>query len=320
MLAAACSGDGVEPVPTATATSGADPAPTVTSVAATATPTSPAPTVTVPSVGTVDVRVTDQANGEITAIVITANDLRVNQASGESDGTWLTIVEGEHTFDLLQVVGKEQSLGLSELAPGTYNQIRMNIQSVLITRDGVEIEGEVPSSVLRIVRPFDVVAGQTTVLTFDFDADRSVVSAGNRLLLRPTVKLLVRKGDETFVPEPTSTPDPTPTPTLTPTPEPTATPTPSPTPTPTPAPSEFVLQVVEPVSSETITSSPTITIQGRTRADAAITVNDGFATPDLDGIFTVAVALEIGPNIIEIVASISTGEELSQVLTIVYIP
>jgi hypothetical protein len=113
-------------------------------------PHSPAPTATVPSVGTIDVRVTDQANSEITAIVITANDLRVNQASGESDGTWLTIVEGEHTFDLLQVVGKEQSLGLSELAPGTYNQIRMNIQSVLITRDGVEIEGEVPSSVLRI--------------------------------------------------------------------------------------------------------------------------------------------------------------------------
>ncbi len=190
----------------------------------------------------------------------------------------------------------------------------MNIQSVLITRDGVEIEGEVPSSVLRIVRPFDVVAGATTVLTFDFDADRSVVSAGNRLLLRPTVKLLVRKGDETFVPEPTSTPAPTPTP------EPTATPTPSPTPTPTPAPSEFILQIVEPVSAETITSSPTITIQGRTRADAAITVNDGFATPDLDGIFTAEVALEIGPNIIEIVASISTGEELSQVLTIVYIP
>ena len=198
----------------------------------------------------------------------------------------------------------------------------MNIQSVLITRDGVEIEGEVPSSVLRIVRPFDVVAGATTVLTFDFDADRSVVSAGNRLLLRPTVKLLVRKGDETFVPEPTSTPAPTPTPepTATPTPEPTATPTPSPTPTPTPAPSEFILQIVEPVSAETITSSPTITIQGRTRADAAITVNDGFATPDLDGIFTAEVALEIGPNIIEIVASISTGEELSQVLTIVYIP
>jgi hypothetical protein len=275
LIIAACSGGSDDPAPTATATTSAGPIPTAT-----------------------------------TAIVITATDLRVNQTSGETEGAWLTVVEGEHTFDLLQVVGKEQSLGLSELAPGTYNQIRMDIQGVVITRGGEEIVGEVPSSVLRIVRPFEVIAGQTTVLTFDFDADRSVVAAGDRLVLKPTVKLLVRKGGESFVPEPTATPEPTPTP------EPTATPSP----TPTPAPSEFVLQVVEPVSAETFTSSPTITIQGRTRADAAITVNDQFATPDIDGVFTTEYALEIGPNIIEIVASISTGEQLSQVLTVIYIP
>lgn len=303
LIIAACSGGSDDPAPTATATTSAGPIPTATTAPAT-------PTAIVPTVGTVDVRVTDQANGEITAIVITATDLRVNQASGETEGVWLTVVEGEHTFDLLQVVGKEQSLGLSELAPGTYNQIRMDIQGVVITRGGEEIVGEVPSSVLRIVRPFEVIAGQTTVLTFDFDADRSVVAAGDRLVLKPTVKLLVRKGGESFVPEPTATPEPTPTP------EPTATPSP----TPTPAPSEFVLQVVEPVSAETITSSPTITIQGRTRADAAITVNDQFATPDIDGVFTTDYTLEIGANIIEIVASISTGEQLSQVLTVMYIP
>ena len=322
LLIAACSG-GSDTAPEPTATSSTGPAPTATTAPATPTPTPP-PTASTPTpaptVGTIDVRVTDQANGEITAIVITATDLRVNQASGETDGAWLTVVEGEHTFDLLQVVGKEQSLGLSELEPGTYNQIRMDIQGVVITRDGVEVEGEVPSSVLRIVRPFEVVAGETTVLTFDFDADRSVVAAGNRLILKPVVKLLVRKSEETFVPEPTSTPTPAPVPTSTPVPAPTATPTLVPTPTPTPAPAEFVLQIVEPVSLETISNTDTITITGRSRADAAITVNDQFATPDLDGIFTTEVTLAIGANIIEVVASISTGEELSQVLTIIYFP
>jgi hypothetical protein len=323
MVIAACSGGTDDVSPTATAGDG--PAPTATSAPATPTPapSTATPTTAAPTVGTIDVRVTDQANGEITAIVITASDLKVNQASGESDGAWLTIVEGEHTFDLLQVVGKEQSLGLTELAPGTYNQIRMEIQSVVITRDGEEIEGEVPSSVLRIVRPFDVVAGEATILTFDFNADRSVVSAGQKLILKPVVKLLVRKGGEDFVPEPFE-PDPTATPipaaTATPTPVPTPTPTATPSPTPTPAPAEFVLQIVEPVSLETITSSETITITGRSRADAAITVNDQFATPDLDGIFTTDVTLALGANIIEVVASISTGEELSQVLTIIYIP
>ncbi|MDA1035534.1 MAG: DUF4382 domain-containing protein [Chloroflexi bacterium] len=150
LLLAACSGDDPTATPTNTPTQGA-------------------------SVGTVDVRVTDQANGEITAIVITATNIQANKSSQEAGDGWIPVIEGEHTFDLLKVVGKEESLGIGTLEPGTYNQVRMDIVSVVITRDGVDVVGEVPSSVLRIVRPFDVVAGETTVLTFDFDADRSVV-------------------------------------------------------------------------------------------------------------------------------------------------
>ena len=61
-----------------------------------------------------------------------------------------------------------------------------------------------PSSVLRIVRPFKVVADETTILTFDFDAKRSVVAAGPNLLLRPVVKLLVG-GSSCGTATPTST-------------------------------------------------------------------------------------------------------------------
>lgn len=291
LLLAACSGDD----PTATATSA--PANTRTQDA---------------SVGTVDVRVTDQANGEITAIVITANNLRANKSSQEDDNGWIPVIEGEHTFDLLQVVGKEASLGIGTLEPGTYNQVRMDIVSVVITRDGVDIEGEVPSSVLRIVRPFDVIAGETTILTFDFNADRSVVSAGQRLLLRPVVKLMVRKGSEPFVPEPFASDSEAPG--ATPTPGPTA------TPTPTPAPDVFVLHIDQPVEAETISETANVTIVGRTRADAAITVGDTFLTPDIDGIFSIDLTLAEGVNVIEVVASIANGEELSEVLTILYLP
>ena len=147
-----------------------------------------------------------------------------------------------------------------------------------------------------------------------------MVAAGPNLLLRPVVKLLVRKGDEAFVPEPIATPTATPAPTATPTPTATATSTPTPTPSPTPPPTEFVLQIEDPVDVETITSSATITVRGRTRADAAITVNDTFLTPDIDGIFSVDLTLEIGANIIEVVASVATCEELSVVLTVIYIP
>ena len=147
-------------------------------------------------------------------------------------------------------------------------------------------------------------------------------------------------GDEptpTTAPQPTDTPRPTPTataapaptaeptptataapPTATPTPVPTATPTPAPT--ATPAPEEFVLHIVEPVEAETLTTNPTLLVSGRTRVDAVVTVNDTFVDPDIDGRFSAEIPLDEGPNIIEVVASIATGEELSTVLVVIYEP
>ena len=139
-------------------------------------------------------------------------------------------------------------------------------------------------------------------------------------------------GDEptptaTAAPAPTAEPTPTATaarPTATPTPVPTATPTPTPaptaTPTATPAPGEFVLHIVEPVEAETLTANPTLLVSGRTRVDAVVTVNDTFVDPDIDGRFSAEIPLDEGPNIIEVVASIATGEELSIVLVVIYEP
>ena len=132
----------------------------------------------------------------------------------------------------------------------------------------------------------------------------------------------------TAAPTPTAEPTPTatPVPTATPTPEPTATPTatptltPVPTPTSTPAPEEFVLHIVEPVAEETLTTNATLLVSGRTRVDAVVTVNDTFLDPDIDGLFSTEVSLDEGPNIIEVVASIATGEELSTVLVVIYEP
>jgi hypothetical protein len=94
----------------------------------------------------------------------------------------------------------------------------------------------------------------------------------------------------------------------------------TPAPTATPAPDEFVLHIEEPVEAETITSSDVLTVRGRTRADAALTIGDAFVEPNIDGLFSVDVPLQEGPNVVEVVASIATGEELSQVLTVIYIP
>ena len=232
--------------------------------------------------GTLEVRVTDLPNAAITAIDITAEEVQIHRAA---DGEWVTVVEGPVSFDLIAVAGIEEVLGSETLAPGEYTQIRLSIISVTITEDGQENEAEVPSETLRVVRPFTVFAGQTTIVTLDFDAERSVIEQGTgRFLLRPVVTLLVRKEEEPFQPAIEPTAAPTATPTVTPTP--TITPTPTATPEPT---GEFFLYVESPEEQEIIVAEPSIEVVGRTRLDAVVSVNDVFAEVDEDGRFRVTV-------------------------------
>ena len=126
--------------------------------------------------------------------------------------------------------------------------MRLEVVEALITIQGDEKSATVPSGKLRLVAGFEIEAGETTILTLDFDAGRSVVLRGRMdLLLRPAVKLLVRKADRplsdadevsSIEPEETPTPRPTATPRPQPTARPTATPVP---PTPTPAAPTVVL-------------------------------------------------------------------------------
>ena len=104
---------------------------------------------------------------------------------------------------------------------------------------------------------------------------------------------------------------------------PTTAPTPQPTsePTATPAATEadLFLQLLEPDALEVITEEPRIRIVGRTRVDAIVTVNDTVADPDGEGVFSTEVALEDGPNIIEVIASIGSGEQTDLILVVIYI-
>ena len=198
-------------------------------------------------------------------------------------------------FDLVQITGVEEILGNKELDPGRYNQVRLSVDKVEVTRqDGNVVDARVPSDRLKIVGGFTLTAGETTILTFDFDADKSVVLAGPRnVLVKPVVKLLVRGADTalaaaiqvgeiqpttdapaptstpTLAPTPTSTPIPTPTPTSTPepTPTPTLTATPEPTPTPIPVPPELEVWTSQPgvVRADTTSTSSINLVDGTIR-------------------------------------------------------
>ena len=223
------------PVPTAAPTPTSRPAvPTATTTLA---PT-PSP---VPLKATLEIRATDDPPRGVTKILLTVSGIEVHQGGSSDEVGWQTVIPGPVEFDLVQITGVEEILGDQKLDPGRYDQVRLSIDKVEVTlQAGDVVDAKVPSDRLKIVGGFTLKAGETTILTLDFDADKSVVVTGaSNILVKPVVKLLARGGDSTLAGaeqigqiEPTTdTPSPTPIPTLAPTSAATPQPTPSPAPT-----------------------------------------------------------------------------------------
>ena len=247
----ACGGDDVTPT--------AVPAPTQAPTAVPATPTpsaeptsAPTPTTAPTAVPTaepqpalLEVRVTDAPPDGVSKILLTVQNIQVNVAEGLTGSGWETVVEGPISFDLVAITGVEEILGSAELPPGRYNQVRLDVTEALITVNEEEKSATLPSGKLRIVGGFDVTAGETTVLTLDFDAARSVVLRDKQdPILKPVVKLLVRRSGQPISAAETISEPPTGGEPLVetvpledaPTPAPTATPPPEPAPTATSVP------------------------------------------------------------------------------------
>jgi len=190
MVAAACGSSGAD-APTQSA---------ATSVPATsAPPTATAPPPTVGPTGTLEVRVTDQPAADPTEIVLTVENVEVHGSGGDDESGWQMVAAGPFEFDLLKLDGIEEILGDAELEVGRYQQIRLDVVSGRVTIQNGNRPIGVPSDKLRIVGGFEVVEGQTTIVTLDFDAQRSIVFVPMRgPTLRPVVRLLVRSGGQSL--------------------------------------------------------------------------------------------------------------------------
>jgi len=156
---------------------------------AVAEPTQPTTTETTTS-ATADTTTTSTTT---TTETTTPTEVEMEQDTGE----WLTIEISANakTFDLLQVKGIEQLLATAQVTEGLYTQVRLTVEKAEISVTGGEIiTATGPSRVLKIVHPFEVVAGETTTLTLDFDAEKSVTVTGNQQVqIKPVIKLLVEK-------------------------------------------------------------------------------------------------------------------------------
>ena len=82
----------------------------------------------------------------------------------------------------------------------------------------------------------------------------------------------------------------------------------------------FFLEVDSPEAMDTVVTESSVTVEGRTRIDAFVTINEHVVEPDIEGRFSQMVELEPGLNIIEIISSSAGGQQKSSVLGIGYRP
>ena len=80
------------------------------------------------------------------------------------------------------------------------------------------------------------------------------------------------------------------------------------------------LEMTSPESSEMFVTQSSFEFTGRTSVDALLTVNDQVLEVDEQGRFALNVQLEEGPNVVEVVASNTNGEQFDEVLLVIYEP
>src|SRR3990167_3944611 len=125
---------------------------------------------------------------DISAINITINEISVHS---EAKG-WVVVSNATKEFDLLQLKssGALELAAESNLAAGTYDQVRLNISKVVIIKAGQSIEAKLPSNKLTLNGNLVVNADTTSTITFDFLADKSLHMTGNgKFILTPVVRL-----------------------------------------------------------------------------------------------------------------------------------
>ena len=81
----------------------------------------------------------------------------------------------------------------------------------------------------------------------------------------------------------------------------------------------FLLLITEP-EKESVVSSLTLPLSGRTGPNAVLSINGRSVPVDRFGYFTARVLLEEGPNFIDVVATNDDGNTLSEVVAVIFRP
>jgi len=163
--------------------------------------------------GTLKLYLTD-APGEFLQlnIVISRIDGHISVDGEGEEGYWKELVSwpGGLPVDLLILQGVSLLLGSSELDVNHYTQLRVFLKEeaeLVVEEEGgsVPYTLTIPSSAntgIKLNRPFDIVEGEITKLTLDFDAHKSIIKTGNdKYKMKPVITVLSENYSSEELPE-----------------------------------------------------------------------------------------------------------------------
>ncbi|MBI4162809.1 MAG: DUF4382 domain-containing protein [Candidatus Aenigmarchaeota archaeon] len=136
--------------------------------------------------------VTDAAAnmGSVSKVEVTIREVQVHSASQG----WVTVSTTPKTVDLLELKteNRNELLADTNLVADTYNQVRLEVEKVVVTDQDGEHEAKLPSNELKIVGNFVVEANKTTATVFDFMANESLHTtsgANKQYIMAPVIKI-----------------------------------------------------------------------------------------------------------------------------------
>ena len=140
--------------------------------------------------GTMQVSMVDAPASSYDSIVIVVTGVSVH--SNASVDSWITLSNETKTVNLLRLVnGMEEVMGETQLAAGTYSQLRLTLgDSCWVYGSGVKIALKVPSTEIKLDIQAEIVANVSYKLVLDFDATKSLVSNAGGLIMKPVIKVL----------------------------------------------------------------------------------------------------------------------------------
>jgi hypothetical protein len=142
--------------------------------------------------GTMQLSMIDPPNvpGNVVAVYVNYSSIQVHEANAGNQSGWHNVTSSG-TIDLMKIVSSSQVLGSANLPSGTYNIVRFNISSAVVTVNSTSgtlqnYTASVPSGMVQsvITGGINVKGGATSALLVDISP--KVTYGGNQYTLVPS--------------------------------------------------------------------------------------------------------------------------------------